>query len=173
MIKQEDIYGIGRIGKPHGVKGEMQFQFEDDVFDRTDADYLILNINGLFVPFFIEAYRFRSNTTALIKFSDIDTEAQARELTGCRVFFPRRMSPEGDDDYSSAEIIGFRVVDHATSRLLGSITAVDESTANTLFRLSTPDNGELLIPANIDLIRSVDKSARLIVMDIPDGLLNL
>ena len=44
MIKKEDVYRIGQIGKPHGVKGELSFHFEDDVFDRTDADYLILDV---------------------------------------------------------------------------------------------------------------------------------
>ena len=54
MIKQEDVYRIGRLGKPHGVRGELSFQFEDDIFDRVDADYLILDIDGILVPFFIE-----------------------------------------------------------------------------------------------------------------------
>ncbi|MDY3103734.1 MAG: 16S rRNA processing protein RimM, partial [Prevotella sp.] len=36
MIKEEDVYRIGKIGKPHGVKGELSFHFTDDVFDRTE-----------------------------------------------------------------------------------------------------------------------------------------
>ena len=38
MIDSHDIYCIGTIGKPHGVKGEVNFRFVDDVFDREDAD---------------------------------------------------------------------------------------------------------------------------------------
>ena len=41
MIRQEEVFKIGKIGKPHGVKGEVAFRFSDDVFDRVDADYLI------------------------------------------------------------------------------------------------------------------------------------
>ena len=37
MIKKEEVYKIGRIGKAHGVKGEVTFNFDDDVFDRVDA----------------------------------------------------------------------------------------------------------------------------------------
>ena len=40
MIKKEEVYKIGRIGKTHGVKGEVTFNFDDDVFDRVDAEYL-------------------------------------------------------------------------------------------------------------------------------------
>ena len=36
MIREDDVYKIGRLGKPHGVKGEITFMFDDDIFDRTD-----------------------------------------------------------------------------------------------------------------------------------------
>lgn len=52
MIRQEEVFKIGKIGKPHGVKGEVSLMFEDDVFDRVDADYLVLLIDGILVPFF-------------------------------------------------------------------------------------------------------------------------
>ena len=54
MIRREEVYKIGRLGKTHGVRGEISFLLDDDVFDRTDADYLILDIDGILVPFFIE-----------------------------------------------------------------------------------------------------------------------
>ena len=38
MIKPEEVYKIGRLGKAHGVKGEVSFQFDDDIFDRVDSD---------------------------------------------------------------------------------------------------------------------------------------
>ena len=85
MIKKEDVYKIGRIGKPHGVHGEVQMQYSDDVFDVVDANYLLLNVDGILVPFFMEEYRFRSDEIVLMKFCDINTEAQARELTGSLV----------------------------------------------------------------------------------------
>ena len=42
MISHDDVFKIGRIGKIHGVKGEVSMQCDDDVFDRVDADYLVL-----------------------------------------------------------------------------------------------------------------------------------
>ena len=61
MKRREDVYKIGRLGKPHGVKGEISFNFDDDIFDREDADYIILDIDGILVPFFIEEYRFKND----------------------------------------------------------------------------------------------------------------
>ncbi len=67
MIKKEEVYKIGLFNKPHGIHGELQFTFTDDIFDRVDCDYLICLLDGIFVPFFIEEYRFRSDSTALVK----------------------------------------------------------------------------------------------------------
>ena len=111
MIRQQDVYKIGRIGKPHGIKGELNFLFDDDVFDRVDADYLILEVDGILVPFFIEEYRWRSDGHVLLKLCDIDTQERARELTGCDVFFPHKLAPDNEDYVSWAQIIGFSLQD--------------------------------------------------------------
>ena len=58
MIKPEDVYLIGRLTRTHGIKGEMELQFTDDAFDRGEVDYVVLLLDGIFVPFFFEEYRF-------------------------------------------------------------------------------------------------------------------
>lgn len=169
MTMTEDLYKIGKIGKPHGVKGEVSFHFSDDVFDRTEAEYLMLCIDGLMVPFFMEEYRFRSDETALVKFCDIDTQERASELTGCEVFFPRDVANDDDDNLSWAEIIGYSLIDSATSKNVGKIASVDDSTINILFEL---EDGTL-IPASIELITNVDKKHKEIEIELPDGILDL
>ena len=172
MIKKEEVYKIGRIGKPHGVHGELQLQFSDDVFDVVDADYLILDIDGILVPFFMEEYRFRSDEIALMKFCDINSDAQARELTGCIVYFPRKLAEEGTDDVSWRRLSVF-LLDEATNNVIGKIVAVDETTVNTLFEVSTPEGEEILIPATDELIVATDIASKTITMRIPVGLLDL
>jgi len=173
MIRREEVYKIGKLGKPHGVKGEISFMFNDDVFDRVDADYLVLDVDGILVPFFIDEYRFRSDESALMKFEDIDTQDKARDLTGDEVYFPRSLSDGGDENVSWAEIFGFEVVDKNTNKTIGIIKSVDDSTINTLFEIETNDGKEVLIPANEDLIHEADMDNRRIKMFIPEGLLDL
>ena len=169
MIKQEEVYKIGRLGKSHGVRGEVSFLFDDDVFDRIDADYLILDIDGILVPFFIEEYRFRSDPTALMKFEGIDTQERARELTGCDVYFPRNLAASDDDSISWSAIVGFDIIDASTEKSIGRIASIDDSTLNILFCL---EDGHL-IPASEDLITQIDQQARTITMHLPAGLLDL
>lgn len=168
MIHSEDIYRIGSIGKPHGVKGEVNFRFVDDVFDREEADFLFLMVDGIAVPFFIEEYRFRGEETALIKFEDVDTQQQAAALTGCEVYYPRSNAEE-DAPISWASVVDFELYDNVTKRVAGRIAGVDDTTINLLFEL---DNG-LLVPATPELITHIDGMQRRVSMDIPEGLLDL
>ena len=168
MIKQEDVYRIGRLGKAHGVKGEISLLCDDDVFDRVDADYLVLDVDGILVPFFIEEYRFRTDSVVLVKFDGIDTQERARELTGSDVYFPRALADESDSP-SLSMLVGFAIVDADTGKQVGSIASIDDSTANLLFEL---EDGRL-IPAHDELIAGIDQQARTIAMHLPDGLLDL
>ena len=169
MIKPEEVYKIGRLGKAHGVKGEVSFQFDDDIFDRVDADYLVLDIDGILVPFFMEEYRFRNDTVCLVKFCDIDTQQRAQELTGCDVYFPRALAEEADDDFSLVSLVGFTIVSAPDGFPVGIIASIDDTTANILFEL---EDGRL-IPANDDLIVDIDTEHRQIRMNIPEGLLDI
>jgi len=169
MIKESEVYKIGSITRTHGVRGEVSFTFTDDVWDRADADYLILCIDGILVPFFMEEYRFRSDTTALVKFQDYDSAEEAKELCGCDVYFPHALTPAPEEggEYTWRYFTGFRVVDkHAGD--LGEITYVDDSTQNILFHV-----GERLIPAVESFISDIDHQARIITMQLPEGLLDL
>ena len=173
MIKAEDVFKIGKLGKPHGFKGEMSFFFDDDVFDTVDADYLILDIDGILVPFFMEEYRFRSDSTALIKFLDVDTRDNAQELTNCDVYFPYALTGQRQQQISWTRIIGFNLVDGETGTSVGVIEAVDDSTVNVLFAVRTAERKEILIPASEELILEVDMEKRVIKAIIPDGLLQI
>ena len=168
MIKEDEVFRIGRLGKAHGVKGEVSFQFDDDIFDSVDCDYLILEVDGILVPFFIEEYRFRCDTVALVKFEDVDSQQRAQELTGCDVYFPRSLADE-DDTPSLAMLVGYAIVDATTNTKVGRIATIDDSTVNLLFEL---EDGRL-IPANDDLINNIDSKGKVITMTIPEGLLEL
>jgi 16S rRNA processing protein RimM len=129
----------------------------------------VLDIDGILVPFFMEEYRFRSDTVCLVKFCNVDTQQRAQELTGCDVFFPRAMAEEGDDMPSLSMLVGYEIVNNANGRTVGQIVAIDDSTANILFEL---EDG-MLIPANDDLIEVIDTEKQQIKMNLPSGLLEI
>jgi 16S rRNA processing protein RimM len=174
MIRKEDVFKIGILGKPHGINGEIGMTFTDDVFDRTDADYLILLIDGIMIPFFIEEYRFRSAETIIIKFCDIDNSEKAREFTGTEIYFPKSLSDGQEDDIVTwDDIIGYTIKNDPDDSIIGTISAVDDSTANVLFSVKTTDGKDVLIPASEELITTVDQDYKIIKITIPEGLLDI
>ena len=172
MIREEDVYKIGIINKPHGVHGELSFTFDDDIFDRVDADYIICMMDGILVPFFLESYRFRSDSTALIKLEGIDTEQQARRMTNVDVYFPKKHADSlEDDELTWNYFVGFLIKDVKMGEI-GKVIDVDDSTINTLFIIEH-DGNELLIPAQEDLSVDLNRETKTITMDLPNGLLTI
>ncbi|MBQ8672990.1 MAG: 16S rRNA processing protein RimM [Bacteroides sp.] len=172
MIRKEEVYRIGLFNKPHGIHGELQFTFTDDVFDRVGAEYIVCPMDGILVPFFIEEYRFRSDNTALMKLEGVDNAERARMFTNTEVYFPLKLAEQDEDaELTWQYFIGFRV-EESRHGPLGSITDVDTTTINTLF-IVEHDGEELLIPAQEEFITGIDKERRLITMQLPDGLLGI
>ena len=170
MIKKEEVYKIGLFNKPHGIHGELQFTFTDDIFDRVDCDYLICLLDGIFVPFFIEEYRFRSDSTALVKLEGIDTAERARMFTNVEVYFPVKHAEEAEDgELSWNFFVGFRMEDVRHGELGEVVTA----TVNTLFVVEQEDGEELLVPAQEEFIVEINQEKKLITVELPEGLLNL
>ena len=177
MIKDSEVYRIGTIGKTHGVKGELSVQIDDDVFDRVDADHLVLKLDGILVPFFMEEYRFKSDDVVLMKFEGIDTQERAREFTGTEVYFERSLAStaadaddEADGGYVSlAMLVGFTLVNDSDGRPVGTITSYDDSTVNILFEI----DGDLLIPYDESMVTDFNPDEKTIRMNLPEGILEV
>ena len=170
MIHKSEVFPIGKITKPHGINGEMSFSFTTDVFDQEDAEYFIFELEGILVPFFIESYRFRTDTTALLQLEGINSEEEARKFSGMTIYLPISFQEKvSDEDITMEYFIGFTLKDKNAGEL-GQVSAVDESTENVLFIIDK-ETDELLIPANNDFILKIDHKNKVIITKIPDGLL--
>lgn len=173
MISEDSVYKIGYISKTHGLKGEVNFHFTDDIFDTTDSPYLLIRVDGIIVPFFIESLRFRSDTTAIVKFKHIDSSEQAQLLLGNDVLFERsKANAVNSDELTLQYFIGFSIVDEY-GETKGVITDVDDQTENWLFQLESPDGIIHYIPAHEEFIVSMDHDEKRMVMNLPEGIWEL
>ena len=170
MIRREEIFPVGQLLKPHGLKGEMTFRFDTDVFDTKDAEYFVLDTDGIFVPFFIEEYRFKSNETAFVKLESIDSVEQAKELSNTPVYLPNSFVDAENEIDTIHYFVAFDIEDKHLGRI-GKITSVDDSTENVLFVVNRNDD-EILIPATNAFIQNIDEEKRIIYTDLPEGLID-
>lgn len=174
MIKKEDVYQIGKITKAHALKGELNFQFTDDVWDRVESEYLICEVDGILVPFFLEEYRFRSDTTALVKFEDLDSADAVQFLVNSDVYFEKKYQEELDEDEVSLNyFIGFTMIDGDDDSVIGEIIAIDDNTENWLFIVELPNGEEVMVPAHEEFISEINQEEQKMIMDLPIGLLDL
>jgi len=175
MIKKEDIFQIGKLIKPHGLRGELSFEFSTDIFDEIEADYFICEIEGIFVPYFIESYRLKSDHSGFVKFEGIDSNEDAKELLKVNLYLERTSLPT---DFSSENVqgtdfyVGYQIADQ-DGNIIGKIVSMDDSTENILFNVLSTSEEEILIPASDDYISTIDDDAGVIYMQIPEGLLGL
>ena len=167
MILEKEIFKAGKINKTHGVNGELNCAIDADTIDR--AEYMVLDMDGIFVPFFILNIRVKSSNSVLLTLEDIETETDARNLVGKDIYLPIHLM--SDEDMLSYEyFVGFTVVN--ADEKLGEISFVDDQTVNILFGISAED-GDILLPAVEDFIMEVDNENKILYTNYPNELVEL
>lgn len=194
MILDSDVFSIGRFTRTHGIHGEIEVHFTDDVFDRGEADYVFLKIDGLYVPFFLEDYRFKGSESALFTLDGIDSDTAARELVGHTVYYLLDARPAEDEATISSlrAFTGFRLLlidrqalaetaeegdetsENGVPTLeLGTVKHVETTTANTLLTVEVEGGEDVLLPLHDDFVVDYDLRERYLVLDVPEGLIDL
>lgn len=173
MIKKEDVFKIGQFAKPHGIKGEIALVTNSDVFEDSDDPYIICEMDGILVPFFIEEYRYKTDTVILLKLKNVNDEKAAREFSNREVFYS--LDEVDEDD------LGWRYDMGQFYRLSGHRRASwrnrrDYRCRRVVYQcpFAFDHNGEeLLLPAAEELILSADHENKTLTVSIPEGLLDL
>lgn len=176
MITRDELIAIGHYNKPHGVAGELSATVDVDLEVLRGLSCMVSDIDGIFVPFFVNAIRPKSVDTMLLTIDGIENEKEAARLVNRDIYALKRdyqqESIDADaDGYPLDFFIGFELRDSDGSRV-GEITDVDEQTENAIFVVDR-DGSEIMVPATDDLIVEFDVDNKLMVMDLPEGLLDL
>ena len=172
MIDESKLAEIGKINKPHGIKGELSVEL-DDGLEPDDFTCFFVELNGLFVPFFVAESRPRGKESWLMRFIGVENEKDAAMFANKPLFVKDDEVDfeDGDSDgFYLSDLIGFQAF--ADEQLLGTITDYDDSTQNILFQIDN-DGRQLYIPATEDFIEAIDTQDKSVIFTLPDGLINL
>ena len=176
MITRDELIMIGRFNKPHGVAGELSATTDIDVEDLDGLSCLVSEMDGIFVPFFVNSCRPKTSETVLLTIDGVDSDVEAARLVNHDIYALKRDFSQASDDadadgYPLDYFIGFELNDADGTRV-GKITDVDEQTENAIFIVERQGK-QLMVPASDDLIVEFDLDNKLMVMDLPLGLLDL
>lgn len=186
MIDRSELTYIGKFGKIHGYKGEINLgfaQFDNDGYLKNNCP-LFVELEGCFVPFFVSDYRSRgqhmawlvtiANPGNKVNFHILDL-LEHREVFGLSdqvlQLYPDFQVEEEMD------LTGCKIEDEEYGPL-GVVTNFDDSTENILIDVELPDGREVTLPLNLDFIKSStyadpddEDSVPEILVKYPDGML--
>ena len=165
-----ELKQIGKLGKAHGVKGELRIfveeRYEDVLFE---ADHVFLELRGQRLPYFVDAIR--DAVHLLIKFEDVQSKEAASNLSNAPILLPQNLLKDIDEEEDMAAWIGFAIHDNEIGRI-GEIVDLLEMKDQFLAEVNHKDK-VVYIPLHEDLILAIEPDEKTITMNLPEGILDI
>ncbi|MFJ1430868.1 ribosome maturation factor RimM [Capnocytophaga canimorsus] len=169
----KDCFFIGTIVSKFSFKGEVLVKLDSDdpeVYENMESVFIALG--GKPVPFFIEKCSLHKSDLLRIKFEDVSSEADAEALMKHKLYLPLSFLPKlSGNQFYFHEVIGFTVKDVHYGEV-GTIVGVNDTTSQALFEIER-DGKQILIPMNDDFLVEVNRKNKTIVVQTPEGLIDL
>jgi 16S rRNA processing protein RimM len=165
---------VGRIGKPHGIRGEVTLDVRTDEPERRFAPGTTLRAQAPAGadrrPSSLTVARARwHQSTLLVTFEELPDRnaAEAARGTVLHATLAHDEVPDDPDEYYDHQLVGLSVVDLDGSEL-GTVKALVHGSAQDLLTVRTTDGRDALVPFVSALVPEVDLEAgRLVVADRP------
>lgn len=179
MITRSQLTLIGKAIKPHGHAGEISASIECRA-DASELGSLIMEIDGIFVPFKVVSSRRRGTDAQLLTIDGIDNDEEAALYSGKDLYcitatlngLDEDAYCENQDGLTADQLAGFSMKD-SNGNLIGKIDDIDVSTDNALFIVISPEDKKILVPIVDEFITDIDMDKLSISVDLPEGLLDL
>lgn len=164
---------VGRIGRPHGVRGDVNVESRTDEPDRRFATGTVLATDHVGYPqLTVEGYRWHSGRL-LLHFEGVDDRSAVEGLRGVLLStdVDPGEAPDDPDEFYDHQLVGLAVED-LQGAALGTVSEVVHG-AQDLLVVMRAGGGQVMIPFVGALVPEVDVAAGRLVVDLPDGLLDL
>jgi 16S rRNA processing protein RimM len=165
---------VGRIARSHGNRGQVIVNLETDFPESRFAAGQVLQVDagGTFQPRRIVSVRFHQGRP-VIALEGVDTMDAAEALAGAELKIPEAdLAPLPAGTFYHHDLVGCEVRDRA-GRVIGRVTAVEGTMERSRLVVADASGRELLIPLVAEICVEVDPASHVIVIDPPEGLLDL
>lgn len=165
---------VGRLGRAHGLAGDVAVDVRTDEPDRRFAPGTVLHTDPeADGPLTVASSRTQGGRL-LVRFVGISDRAAAEALRGALlvVDVDPDERPEDEEEWYDFQLVGLRALDQHGG-LLGEVTQVVHLPSQDLLALRTTDGREALVPFVAAIVPVVDVAGGRVVLDPPPGLLDL
>jgi 16S rRNA processing protein RimM len=165
---------VGRIARAHGIRGQVIVSLDTDFPEerfRPGAE-LFIERNGAIQTLTLTSVRFHRDRP-VIGIAGVETMSDAETLAGRELRVPvDRLAPLPGGTFYRHDLIGCRVETPA-GELVGTVENVEGTLSGSRLVVAGASRGEVLIPLVATICIAVDPAAKKIVIDPPEGLLDL
>jgi 16S rRNA processing protein RimM len=172
-LAMNDLVAIARVAKPRGIRGEVIADLLTDFPQRFQGLKKVTAVSrtGDRQALTIENYWFQANRIVL-KFLGFDSMNDAEQLRGSDICVNECEVVElGPDEYYEWHLVGCSV-DDVSGRSIGTVTSLMRIGESELLVVSNEEK-ETLIPFVKAICLDVDVGNKKIVVDPPEGLLEM
>tara|TARA_Y200000002_G_C22361415_1_gene529235 strand:- start:71 stop:583 length:513 start_codon:yes stop_codon:yes gene_type:complete len=170
-VKDKKLFNIGKILKPFSYKGEVSVYSTIDL-KKYNFSSLLLKINSSLVPFKINSLKNQKINIYRISFDSIDSEIKSEKLRNVEIFCEKDELFE--EDYKTSEIkqlVGYKLIDK-NKKHIGEIVNIKHNYQQDLIEVVYIDK-KLLIPYADEIIIQINHNEKVIIMELPNGILDL
>lgn len=164
---------VGRIARPHGLRGRVFVNPETDFPEERfqPGAELFVERRGVVEPLTLTTVRFQ-NRRPVVGFAGVDSIAAAEPLAGLELRVPAdRLAALPPGMFYRHDLVGC-LVETRDGTPIGLVRDV-EGTVNESRLVVAAANGEVLVPLAAAICTAIDPAAKRIVIDPPEGLLEL
>jgi 16S rRNA processing protein RimM len=159
---------IGRLRRPHGVKGEIMMEVMTDFPERLQ-DRRVVYVGRDYQPMTISGSRPHQNGF-LLQFDGISSRDEISEFSNDYICVPAdTLPPLEDGEYYFHQLIGLSVCDEALN-VLGTLTEIFETGANNVYLVQNDDGSEVLLPAIDSVVLNVRIDEKQMIVRQPEYL---
>lgn len=163
---------VARIGKPHGIRGEVTVQvLTDNPEERFTAGEELIVVDGPVKTLTVKNARW-NKTILMLSFKEINDRNQAETLRGARLEIEVSDEPEDEsDEWYEHELLDLKVM--LDGQQVGVITALRTNPAQDLLVFEDAEGNEIYLPFVDEFVPEIDPEAGIVVITPPAGLLTL
>jgi 16S rRNA processing protein RimM len=172
LCLMEQYFSIGQIVATFGLNGEVVLKH--NLGKKTALKGLevlfIEEAKDKFLPYFITAAKIKNETEVYLTIDGISNKENAKKLTAKKVWLLETDFKKHTGKAAAISLIGYMMIDG--TKELGNVLEVIEQPLQILCRLDI-DGKEVLIPLHEETIRSIDHKKKQVIVELPDGLLEV
>jgi 16S rRNA processing protein RimM len=169
---QDELYSVGKLVATFGVNGQLVLQHSlGKKTSLKGLEVIMIEVKREnLLPYFVVETKIKNDTEVYITLEDITSKEKAQRLVSRPVWFKELDFKKFVAKTSSISLLGYMLFNNEEK--LSEIVEVIEQPHQVLVKIFYQEK-EMLIPVNEAFMVSMDAKKKIIVLDLPDGLLEI